>query len=39
MNSDIQTYFDAIPESRKEKLDTLHNLIIEKFPDAIVDMH
>ena len=38
MQEDVQKYLDAVPESRKQKIQTLHSAILECFPDALVDM-
>ena len=38
MGDPVQEYFDVIQPSRKEKLMMLHELILECFPDASVDM-
>jgi len=38
MDSSVKQYLDAVPESRKSRVDTLHNLILELYPDANIDM-
>jgi uncharacterized protein YdhG (YjbR/CyaY superfamily) len=38
MDQAVTDYLDAVPASRKEKIDTLHRLILECFPTATVDM-
>jgi Domain of unknown function (DU1801). len=39
MNTDVENYFAALPEKRREKLKLLHEAILACFPDAKVDMH
>ena len=38
LGKDVQVDFDAVPEGRKETLDTLHQLIISLYPDVKIDM-
>ncbi|MDH3387533.1 MAG: DUF1801 domain-containing protein [Gammaproteobacteria bacterium] len=38
MDKGVQDYFAAVPQPRKQKVDTLHRLIMEMYPRAIVDM-
>jgi len=38
MNPDVQAYFDAVPENRLPRLQKLHDLVLECFPEATVDM-
>ena len=38
MNSDVEAYLKAVPESRAAHVNTLHALIVQLFPGAIVDM-
>lgn len=38
MNREVKRYFDAVPERRRNHISNLHNLILECFPDCIVDM-
>ncbi len=38
MDEKVKEYLEAAPNSRKEALNALHQLILEEFPDAVVDM-
>ena len=38
MHPDLAQYFDSIPAHRKERLLTLHSLIVRLFPQAQVDL-
>ena len=38
MNKDVQKYFAAVPDDRKEIILRLHELIVGMYPDAEVDM-
>lgn len=38
MNNDVADYFAAIPENRKARIRELHELIINLYPDAFVDL-
>lgn len=38
MNDDVKAYLDSVPESRAAHVHALHELILELFPDAVVDM-
>ncbi len=38
MQQDVQSYFDAIPESRRERFMTIHDLIVRLYPQAAIDM-
>ncbi len=38
MNREVKKYMDAVTVSRKAKIDSLHTLITNAFPKAIVDM-
>ncbi len=38
MDAEVLAYFDAADASRRERLETLHRLIIECFPEVSVDM-
>jgi len=38
MNRDVKKYLDAVPEARRGHVSTLHRLILECFPDCVVDM-
>ena len=38
MPEDVQAYFDALPEARKPRLQKLHDLILQCFPDVEIDM-
>lgn len=38
MNPSVKRYFDTVPESRKSRLDNLHTLILELYPEADVDL-
>jgi hypothetical protein len=34
----MQAYSEALPESRKHRVQKLHDLILECFPEAVVDI-
>jgi uncharacterized protein YdhG (YjbR/CyaY superfamily) len=38
MHQDVQAYIDAIPQNRLERFLSIHKLIVQLHPDAIVDM-
>ena len=38
MESELQAYFDLIPEHRKQRFLTLHELILSTYPQVLVDM-
>lgn len=38
MNPKVDEYFDAAESSRRQRLDALHNAIIECFPDVQIDL-
>ena len=38
MNSDVAEYFAAVPAGRRSGIETLHALIIRRYPQAVVDM-
>lgn len=38
MNKTVEDYFDAVPDARKSAILSLHETILEEFPDAIVDL-
>lgn len=38
MDADVLAYFDAVDASRRVRLEALHNLIVECFPDVSIDM-
>ena len=38
MNRDVKKYLEAVPEARRSHVTTLHALILECFPDCVVDM-
>lgn len=38
MNNNVADYFAAIPEKRKTRINELHNLILNLYPDAVVDL-
>ena len=38
MNQHTRDYFDAVPDSRKPGMHALHAMIVEAFPEALVDM-
>lgn len=38
MPPDVQAYFDAVPPARLPRLQALHVLILECFPEAMVDL-
>lgn len=38
MDRKVKEYFSAVPQSRQSKLDALHRVIVESFPDIRVDM-
>lgn len=38
MDSKVKDYFSAAPEPRLSKLEALHRIIVESFPDIHLDM-
>ena len=38
MNAAVKSYFDAVAATRRERLVTLHELILHLFPDICVSM-
>jgi len=38
VSDQVELYFASIPASRKSRIETLHGLITNLFPNAIVDM-
>jgi len=38
MHRDVQKYLDAVPEARRQHVSSLHALILECYPDCVVDM-
>ena len=38
MQDDVKQYLDAVPDSRRPVVDKLHDLIMELYPNASVDM-
>ncbi|MEX0321184.1 MAG: iron chaperone [Puniceicoccaceae bacterium] len=38
MNKEVNEYFEAVPDSRRPGFISLHDSILEEFPDATVDM-
>jgi uncharacterized protein YdhG (YjbR/CyaY superfamily) len=38
MDKKVDQYISGIPDSRKDRFESLHQLIIGLFPEAIVDM-
>jgi uncharacterized protein YdhG (YjbR/CyaY superfamily) len=34
----VTAYFDNVPAERKSMVETIHQLILELYPDAVVDM-
>jgi uncharacterized protein YdhG (YjbR/CyaY superfamily) len=38
MNTQVKDYFEKIPESRKPGIQSLHDIILDEFPEATVDM-
>ena len=36
--SEVQAYFDAVPAARRARVEQLHGLILQRFPQAVVDM-
>lgn len=34
----VESYFDQLPPTRKDKVQVLHGLILERFPDVVVNM-
>lgn len=38
MNGDVQKYFESAPQRRRERLEVLHAMILELFPESVVDM-
>ena len=39
MKDTVQEYFDSVPPARRGQIIELHNLIIDLYPHAWVDMH
>lgn len=35
---EVMTYLHAVPPKRQQRLQTLHDMILELYPDATVDM-
>ena len=38
MHNDVADYFAAISEERQARINELHNLILNLYPDAVVDL-
>ncbi len=38
MNTTVEKYFKAVSPKRSERINILHSIILELYPDAIVDM-
>lgn len=38
MDSTASEYFSAVPDHRREKVELLHSLVLDLFPEATVDM-
>lgn len=38
MNKEVESYFSAVPEHRKCKIKTLHELVLNLFPGVTVDL-
>jgi uncharacterized protein YdhG (YjbR/CyaY superfamily) len=38
MNKAVESYLAAVPQARQSRIGMLHRLILELFPDAVVDM-
>ena len=38
MDKHVEAYFETVPESRKASIDALHEIILDEFPGATVDM-
>lgn len=38
MSPDVAKYFAAVPDDRKELVDKLHQLIVDLYPKAVIDM-
>lgn len=38
MDTAARAYFDALPADRKDRVEALHALVIELFPQAVIDM-
>lgn len=38
MDSNVTAYFESVPAERKEKVERLHTLVTDLFPDVSVDM-
>jgi uncharacterized protein YdhG (YjbR/CyaY superfamily) len=38
MHRAVQRYFDDIPENRRERFMSIHNLIVQLYPNAAIDM-
>ena len=36
--NEVESYLSALPEDRKERIDQIHSLILDLYPDAQVDM-
>jgi uncharacterized protein YdhG (YjbR/CyaY superfamily) len=35
---EVQSYLDSVPKNRRERFMSLHNLIIQLYPEAAIDM-
>lgn len=38
MDSNVTAYLETVPDDRREKVELLHALVIDLFPDVTVDM-
>ncbi|MEX0289390.1 MAG: iron chaperone [Flavobacteriaceae bacterium] len=38
MNKEVLRYLDSVPDDRKARVLSLHEAIVDEFPDATVDM-
>ncbi len=38
MNSEVEKYLNSVPSKRAERFNNLHLLILELYPDAVLDM-
>lgn len=38
MNKELQIYIQSVPPARSERFNTIHSLIINLYPDAVVDL-
>lgn len=38
LDPDVASYFDAVPENRRERVESLHRIITELYPDIAISM-